>query len=184
MRRHPRATPRNPPIRLACIRSLLAVGGVLLLGACTQTRYYPFVGANEQQGHGIAARRIINGIDVWSDGTPPRKYEVIGVVYDSRSGFFRDSILKDVTRKAKRMGGQGILEYQSYAATMSAGVAAVSGASGNMGNSSQLGTGVATSAAYGGAAAGGLSSAGTGQSRWWVIRYLPRGAKSGTMKAR
>ncbi|QSR84475.1 hypothetical protein [Methylacidimicrobium sp. B4] len=184
MRPHPRATPRNPPIRLTYVRSLLAASGVLLLGACTQTRYYPFVGANEQQGKGIAARRIVNGIDVWSDGTPPRKYEVIGVVYDSRSGFFRDSILKDVTRKAKQMGGQGILEYQGYAATSSAGVAAVSGASGNMGNSSQFGTGIATSAAYGGAAAGGLSSAGTGQSRWWVIRYLPRGAKSGTMKAR
>jgi hypothetical protein len=115
---------------------------------------------------------VINGIDVWSDGTPPRKYEIIGLVDDSRNSFFRDSILQDVTRKAKRMGGEGIIEYQAYTAAASAALAATGGASGNLGASAPVGSGAATGAAYGGAAAGGLSAAGSGQSRWWVIRYL------------
>ncbi|MDD4933264.1 MAG: hypothetical protein PHO89_07355 [Methylacidiphilaceae bacterium] len=165
------------PARLSRLRILLSAAGLLLLGACSQTRYYPYVGENEQQGKGVAAKRVINGIDVWSDGTPPRKYEIIGVVDDSRSGFFRDSLLQDVTRKAKRMGGEGIIEYQGYAAAASAALAAAGGVSGNMVGSPSLGSGAAAGAAYGGAAAGGLSAAGPGHSRWWVIRYLRAGMK-------
>lgn len=162
-RRHRSALPSH-------IRALLPAAALILLGACSQTRYYPYVGINEHQGKGPAAKRVINGIDVWSDGTPPRKYELIGVVDDSRSGFFRDSILQNVTKKAKEMGGQGIIEYQAYSTTVSAAVAAANGFSTNAGGLSSQG------AAYGGAAAGGLSAAGSGKSRWWVIRYLP-GAK-------
>lgn len=176
-------TRKNRSRRSVFAGSLLPLSLLTLLGACTQTRYYPYVGSNEQQGKGIAAKRVINGIDVWSDGTPPRKYELIGLVDDNRSGFLRDAILQDVTKKAKRMGGQGILEYQGYAATTSAGVAAASGASGSIGGSSAYGVEATAGAAYGGAAAGALSAAGNGQSRWWVIRYLPAGPKAGAQKS-
>ncbi|VVM05808.1 hypothetical protein [Methylacidimicrobium tartarophylax] len=168
---------RKSPARFLSTRAILVAGCFLLLAACAQTRYYPYVGANEQHGKGIAAKRVIDGIDVWSDGIPPRKYEIIGLVDDSRNGFFRDSILKDVTRKAKRMGGEGIIEYQAYTGVASAALAATGGASGNLGASAPVGSGAAAGAAYGGAATGGLSAAGSGQSRWWVIRYLPAGSK-------
>ncbi|MGD9505499.1 MAG: hypothetical protein AB7W37_11330 [Syntrophobacteraceae bacterium] len=168
------------PIRrsLSRIRALFLLPPIalVLLGACTQTRFYPYVGPNEQQGKGLAAKHVVNGIDVWTDGVPPRKYQVIGVVEDSRSGFFRDSILKDVTKKAKHMGGQGIIEYQAYAAAANAGVAAASGFSSNAGGLSPQ---YASGAAMGGAASGALSAAGSGQSRWWVIRYLSKGKKRG-----
>jgi hypothetical protein len=61
-------------------------------------------------GQGGAAKTI-NGVDIWQIGTPPRKFQIIGFIEDSRPGgppsmAQRDGALAAV---AKAHGGDGVL---------------------------------------------------------------------------
>ncbi|KIE58393.1 hypothetical protein A946_07875 [Methylacidiphilum kamchatkense Kam1] len=149
---------------------------LLLLGvwACSSTNYIPYEGGGRQKGKGASVQQI-NGIDVWYDGLPPRPYKIIGIIHDRRSGLRKSSLLKDITKKAKKMGADGLLEYQAYGVLPGGATAALGSAAGQA---------IWVAGAYGASAATGpglfiaapvlvgLSSATGGQSRWWVIKYL------------
>ena len=144
----------------------------LLLVGCAQTHYYPYVGANTQIGKGGGGERKIDGIEVWSDGLPTRHYTIIGVIHDHRSGIWHATLLKDVAKKAKKMGGQGIIEYQAYSTAMSSFAASASGFGSNADQLPQAYGPTASSwLAFAGPAAAGLGGGWAGTSRWWVFRY-------------
>ncbi|VVM05806.1 hypothetical protein [Methylacidimicrobium tartarophylax] len=163
----------------ASLYLFLPVAAIALLGGCAQTHYYPYVGANTQLGKGGGGERIINGIEVWSDGLPTRRYTIIGVVHDHRSGIFHATLLKDITKQAKKMGGQGILEYKAYATAMSSFAASASGFGSNADQLPQAYGPTASSwLAFAGPASAGLGGGFAGTSRWWVFRYQDSSSKS------
>lgn len=156
----------------APIGILLPASALVLLGGCAQTRYYPYVGANTQIGKGGGGERRIDGIEVWSDGLPTRRYTIIGVIHDHRSGILHATLLKDVAKKAKKMGGQGIIEYHAYTTALSSFAASASGFGSNADQLPQAYGPTASSwLAFAGPASAGLGGGWAGTSRWWVFRY-------------
>lgn len=166
----PKSHGRSAPLFPIC--ALFSAVAFVLLGGCTQTHYYPYVGANTQVGKGGGGERVINGIEVWSDGLPTRRYTIIGVIHDHRSGILRFSLLKDVTRQARKIGGQGVIEYHAYSTALSSFAASASGFGSNADQLPQAYGPTASSwLAFAGPASAGLGGGWAGSSRWWVFRY-------------
>lgn len=70
------------------------------------------------------ARKVINGIDFWTEGTPPKPYILIGYLLDTRheSGLYgmmrMSSLESSIAKKAKQVGGDAVVfmtsESQKY----------------------------------------------------------------------
>ena len=124
----------------------------LLICGCV-TNYYTYQGGAPMIGQGGAAKNI-NGIDIWLICAPPRKFQIIGYVEDSRPGgpipmAERDSTLASV---AKQHGGDGVLiqadaaQYMGTFTTGNAYTTANGSFYGNGFNGSALTTGTTISA--------------------------------------
>lgn len=91
---------------------LVVLGSVALgtLSGCASTQYSTYEGGGIQQGTG-GTKTTVNGIDIWKDGTPPRRFKILGIIDDER----RDSLLgmmgyyQDLAKKAKAAGGDAII---------------------------------------------------------------------------
>ena len=91
-------------------RWLVALAFLPVFVAGCSTNYYSYSGSGVYQGRGGASKNV-DGIDIWLVGTPPRKFQIIGYITDSRPGgpipmAMRDS---DLAAAAKKNGGDGIL---------------------------------------------------------------------------
>lgn len=88
----------------------LALALLFSLCASCSTNYYTYSGSGIYQGRGGASKNV-DGVDIWLDGSPPRKFKIIGYITDSRPGgplpmAMRDS---DLAAAARKNGGDGIL---------------------------------------------------------------------------
>ena len=89
----------------------LILGG-LLLAACGTTEYKTFEGRNNIfEGQG-GTKIVVDGMEIWDDGDPPRKFKVIGVIDDERpGGLIQMSQLRgDVVEKAREAGGDAVIQ--------------------------------------------------------------------------
>lgn len=117
----------------------------ILLSACVATSYRPYEGATPEIGTG-ASRTTVDGVDIWSDGTPPRRFIVIGIIDDKRSAGLIDEISFeiDIAKKVKEVGGDAAIlaakseSIRGYIST-SSGVATVT----KQGNAQGVSSGVA-----------------------------------------
>lgn len=82
------------------------------LAGCASTKYKEYVGGKEVVGTG-GAREMIDGMEVWSEGTPNRKFRVVGIIDDERPGGLipRATRMSDIVKKAKESGGDAIIVY-------------------------------------------------------------------------
>ncbi len=89
---------------------LILMAGFALFSQGCSTNYYSYQGSKELVGGGGASKKV-NGIDLWIDGAPPRKFEIIGIITDSRPGRGPAMAARDgkIAAVAKENGGQGIL---------------------------------------------------------------------------
>jgi hypothetical protein len=71
----------------------------LLLAGCV-TEYYPYQGGGPMIGQGGAAKRI-DEIDIWQIGAPPRKFQIIGFIEDTRPGALLP--WRKETRRSRRL---------------------------------------------------------------------------------
>jgi hypothetical protein len=68
-------------------------------------------------------KKIVDGVDFWSNGAPPRKFKIIGYVTDSRLksgliGMIRMSGLdSSIAKEAKKAGGDAVILTNSQAVT-------------------------------------------------------------------
>jgi hypothetical protein len=71
-----------------------------------------------KEGEG-GAKKTIDGVDFWSDGTPPYKFKIVGFITDRRHktglvGMFRMSNLEsDIAEIAKNQGGDAVISISS-----------------------------------------------------------------------
>jgi hypothetical protein len=81
----------------------------LFLSGCV-TEYYPYQGGGPMIGQGGASKRI-DGIDIWQIGAPPRKFQIVGYIEDSRPGGPPSMAQRDpkLAAIAKQQGGDGVL---------------------------------------------------------------------------
>lgn len=91
-----------------CLKFAL-LGVALILSGCA-TDYYSYQGGQVITGTGGAAKNV-NGVDLWITGSPPRPFQVIGYITDSRPGGPPSMAMRDgaVASEAKAKGGDGVI---------------------------------------------------------------------------
>ena len=87
---------------------ILALTTAALFG-CAQTNYQRFEGRNGPQiveGQG-GTKEVVNGYEIWDNGSPPRRYQVLGVVTveDFDNVFGRQRIQNALSEQIKAAGG-------------------------------------------------------------------------------
>lgn len=89
----------------------LAAAASMLSGcAVADFTFRPFVGdAQVQVGEG-GARDVMDGVEIWLKGTPPKPYRVVGyLTSDYREGAGMASLEKAIAQKVKAAGGDGVI---------------------------------------------------------------------------
>ncbi len=92
---------------------LVLIAAMLVLGACSTTRFYPHEASeNVHPGKG-GSRFSYQGLDVWFNGEPSRPYEILGYIEDPR-GLYADEdhrrIESGVVEKAREAGADALIE--------------------------------------------------------------------------
>ena len=89
----------------------VAILSVFLVG-CATTDYRSYEGgANQYEGTG-GTRITTDGVDFWSNGTPPRKFVMLGIVTSEIGAGYGDEymIRSAVASKVKQVGGHAAVE--------------------------------------------------------------------------
>ena len=100
------------------IKMIISLTTVFLLAgcACAITEYKAFEGKRDGiiDGNG-GAKVIVDDMEIWDDGEPPRKFKVLGFIDDNREGGWNTmSILReDIVKKAREAGGNAIIKLNS-----------------------------------------------------------------------
>lgn len=91
-----------------CMATLAIIG-------CADTRYQQYEGNNNiVEGQG-GTKTVVNGIEIWDNGTPPRKYKILGVIDDERgAGWGANGMMQSaLASKAKEVGGDALVRITS-----------------------------------------------------------------------
>ena len=166
------------------IRGLIALafaGFFFSASIAAAQEFVQYEGRNSiHEGQG-GNRKTVNGVDFWSDGEPPRRYQVLGTITDERHktglwGMISMSNLEsDIAKSAKGAGGDAVILVgaqdevtgvvgSSWGSVSGSGTATVNGPFVNS-NSNASGFGFGMSRAVK-----------QHDSRYLVIRYLPDAA--------
>ena len=89
-----------------------------ILAGCATVDFQPYEGKNNlYEGEG-GTKVVVNGIDFWANGSPPRKYSIIGmVVSEIGSGFGDEGIIRSsVASEVKKRGGDAAVQVNNNAA--------------------------------------------------------------------
>ena len=93
---------------------ILAISCTLFITGCA-TEYKAYEGRNTViQGNG-GTKTIVEGIEIWENGDPPRSYQVVGIIDDSRPGSLIAEAMqnRDIVNKAKEYGGDAVIKLRS-----------------------------------------------------------------------
>ena len=93
-----------------------SLGAVMLLLASCSTDYQSLESRTPvvREG-GYGTRKVVDGVDIWTSGEPPRKYQVLGIINDERvqAPFEMARYYHDVAAKVKQAGGNAAIEASS-----------------------------------------------------------------------
>src|SRR6476646_10347340 len=79
--------------------------------SCTSTDFQSWEGRNSVvEGHG-GTRKVVDGMDVWTHGDPPRRFRVLGIIEDERPGGVipMAQLKHDIVQKARENGGNAVI---------------------------------------------------------------------------
>jgi len=135
--------------------------------------FLPWEGKNAiQEGDG-GTKKVVDGVDFWADGAPPRAFKLLGYISDRRHktgliGMFRMSSLEgDVAKLAKENGGDAVILVGSEAET----VGTVGSSYGNaQGNANTVGGNTTMHAS--GWSTGSSAAVQKQQSKYAVVKYV------------
>lgn len=88
---------------------------VSALVACTATTEFKAFRAQESVFVGQGGTKVVvDGMEVWDDGDPPRKFQVLGYIDDERrGGLAMLQFRTDMVKKARETGGDAIVQLSS-----------------------------------------------------------------------
>ena len=84
--------------------------------SCTSTEFQSWEGRNSVvEGRG-GTRKVVDGMDVWTYGDPPRRFQVHGIIEDSRPGGIipMAQMKHDIVTKARQSGGDAVIIVSSH----------------------------------------------------------------------
>jgi hypothetical protein len=79
--------------------------------SCTNTEFQSWEGRNSiVEGRG-GTRKVVDGMDVWTHGDPPRRFQVLGIIEDNRPGGIipMAQMKHDIVAKARQSGGDAVI---------------------------------------------------------------------------
>ena len=96
------------------MKNILITFAAAVLTGCVSTNYSTFEGGGVIEGTG-GTKKTVEGVDIWDNGSPPRKYKIIGIIDDDRpdSLISRSMQNKALVKKAKEAGGDAIIMVES-----------------------------------------------------------------------
>jgi hypothetical protein len=97
------------------LTALLVVLTASLLVGCATTEYKPFEGKTSLfEGKG-GTKVVVDGMDYWDNGEPPRKFQLLGIIDDERpGGGIPMALLRgDMVKKARAAGGDALIQLGS-----------------------------------------------------------------------
>ena len=97
-----------------CLCLVLGIAFLAIAG-CATTVYKPFEArTNSFEGRG-GTKAIIDGMEVWDNGDPPRRYKILGIVEDERPNgpIAMASLRNDIVQKAREAGGDAVIQIGS-----------------------------------------------------------------------
>jgi hypothetical protein len=83
-----------------------------LLAGCATTEFKPFEAKNNLfEGKG-GTKTIVDGMEIWDNGEPPRKFKVLGIIDDQRPGGIipMSQLRSDMVKKAREVGGSALIQ--------------------------------------------------------------------------
>jgi hypothetical protein len=78
---------------------------------CANTEFQTWEGRNSVvEGRG-GTRKVVDGMDVWTYGDPPRRFQVLGIIQDNRPGGIvpMAQMKHDIVAKARQSGGDAVI---------------------------------------------------------------------------
>jgi hypothetical protein len=86
----------------------------LTLAACATTEFKTYEGARVVEGQG-GTKVVVDGMEIWEYGEPPRKFKLIGLIEDSRpAGIIPMARLRgSIVKKARAAGGDAVIQITS-----------------------------------------------------------------------
>ena len=96
------------------MRTLLLLAAVLLT-ACATTEFRTFEARSKVFEGAGGTKMIVDGMEVWETGDPPRKFKVVGVIDDQRPGGIipMAQLRSDIVKKAREVGGEAVIVLNS-----------------------------------------------------------------------
>ena len=94
---------------------ITALTTVFLLAGCASvtTEYKAFEGvrAGILEGKG-GAKVVVDGMEIWDDGEPPRKFKILGFIDDTRevTWMYTSPHRADIVKKAREAGGDAVIK--------------------------------------------------------------------------
>ena len=95
--------------------ALSVVLAALLVAGCATTEYKSFEGkTNVFEGKG-GTKVVVDGMELWDNGEPPRKFKVLGIIDDERPGGLipMAQLRGDMVEKARKAGGDALIQLGS-----------------------------------------------------------------------
>lgn len=90
----------------------LAILVLPLVAGCATTSYKPYEAkSNIFEGKG-GTKVVFDGMEIWDNGDPPRRFTVLGIIDDQRPGGIipMSQLRGDMVRKAREAGGDAIVQ--------------------------------------------------------------------------
>jgi len=101
------------------VRAAIVALALIATPALAGVEYQPYEGREPIIIEGQGGSRVTkHEIDYWTLGTPPRKYQVIGIITDVRkSGKLRGKTIgsETIAKRAKEAGGDAVIVYDRNA---------------------------------------------------------------------
>ncbi len=94
------------------MRNVITILLACLVAACATTDFQPYEGkAKVFEGEG-GTKVSVDGVDFWSNGAPPRKYSIIGmVVSETGAGYGDEAVIRSaVAREVLNRGGHAAVQ--------------------------------------------------------------------------
>ena len=94
------------------VPSVVIAAACMAIPAGAKTRFEPYEARNSVvEGQG-GSRTTKDGVDFWTTGDPPRRYQIIGIIRDNRGtgAFFGNAIgSSGIAKKVHEVGGDAVI---------------------------------------------------------------------------
>jgi hypothetical protein len=86
--------------------AVLAIPVLPFVAGCATTQYKPYEAEdNVFEGKG-GTKVVVDGMEIWDNGDPPRKFRILGIIDDQRPGGIipMSALHSDMVKKAREAG--------------------------------------------------------------------------------